>query len=85
MTPSMHLSAICLSFSGHPDAQAINLALHRAYSLGHEFGVERAASVVDCCNREGPYNAIGAASRIRALKVVEVKEVLTIETEDTLE
>jgi hypothetical protein len=29
---------------------------------------ERCAQVVDQCNREGPYNAIGAASRIRALK-----------------
>ncbi len=29
--------------------------------------IERAASVVDQCNHEGPYNAIGAASRIRAL------------------
>jgi hypothetical protein len=30
--------------------------------------LEEAALVVDHCNREGPYNAIGAASRIRALK-----------------
>ncbi len=30
--------------------------------------LEEAARVVDQCNREGPYNAIGAASRIRALK-----------------
>jgi hypothetical protein len=30
-------------------------------------GVEAAAQVVDQCNREGPYNAIGAAARIRAL------------------
>jgi hypothetical protein len=29
--------------------------------------IERCAQVVDECNREGPYNAIGAASRIRAL------------------
>lgn len=30
--------------------------------------LEAAARVVDQCNHEGPYNAIGAASRIRALK-----------------
>jgi len=30
--------------------------------------LEEAAKVVDQCNREGPYNAIAAAKRIRALK-----------------
>lgn len=30
--------------------------------------IEKAAKIVDDCNREGPYNAIGAASRIRSLK-----------------
>jgi len=30
--------------------------------------LEEAAQVVDQCNREGPYNAIGAASRLRALR-----------------
>ena len=30
--------------------------------------LEEAAQIVDHCNREGPYNAIGAAKRIRALK-----------------
>ena len=30
--------------------------------------IEECARVVDQCNREGPYNAIGAASRIRSLK-----------------
>jgi hypothetical protein len=75
MTPSMHLSAIILSFSGHADAEAIELALYRAFSLGHEFGIERAAEVVDRCNREGPYNAIGAAKRIRALQVAEPQKV----------
>ena len=29
------------------------------------------------CNREGPYNAIGAATRIRSLAVVDVKSVRT--------
>ena len=77
MTPSMHLSALALSFSDHPDAQAIRFALDSAFSLGHEFGIERAADVVDQCNKEGPYNAIGAAKRIRALRVVEVQQVPT--------
>ena len=75
MTPSMHLNAIVLSFSGHPDVEAIRLALEQAFSLGHEFGIERAAAVVDQCNREGPYNAIGAAKRICALQVNERKEI----------
>jgi hypothetical protein len=30
--------------------------------------IERCAAVVDQCNREGPYQAIAAARRIRALK-----------------
>ena len=30
--------------------------------------IEQCAAVVDQCNREGPYMAIGAARRIRALK-----------------
>lgn len=30
--------------------------------------IERCAAVVDQCNREGPYQAIAAAPRIRALK-----------------
>ena len=79
MTPSMHLGALALSFRDHPDAQAIRFALDSAFSLGHEFGIERAADVVDQCNKEGPYNAIGAAKRIRALRVVEVQQVPTID------
>ena len=79
MTPSMHLGALELSFSGHPDVDAIRSALQRAFSLGHEFGIERAAEVIDLCNREGPYNAIGAAKRIRALQVIAVQEVATTE------
>jgi ElaB/YqjD/DUF883 family membrane-anchored ribosome-binding protein len=34
----------------------------------HNAAIEAAAQIVDQCNREGPYNAIGAASRIRELK-----------------
>lgn len=30
--------------------------------------IEAAAKVIDDCNREGPYNAIGGARRIRKLK-----------------
>jgi hypothetical protein len=62
-----------------PDGKAICHDLKRAFSLGHEFGIERAAEVVDQCNKEGPYNAIGAASRIRALDVVEVQPVATVD------
>lgn len=48
-------------------------ALSTAESAGYERGVEEAARVVDECNREGPYQAIGAASRIRALKTEQPK------------
>jgi hypothetical protein len=34
----------------------------------HNNAIEAAAQIVDECNREGPYNAIGAARRIRELK-----------------
>ena len=30
--------------------------------------IEAAAKIIDDCNREGPYNAIDGASRIRKLK-----------------
>jgi hypothetical protein len=79
MTPAMHLNGVILSFSGHPDFETVKSALDRAFSLGHEFGLERAADVVDSCNREGPYNAIGAARRIRALKVVKPQTINAIE------
>ena len=71
MTPAMYLHAIMASYAVNQliSPAQIRLDLERAYALGHEFGIERAAAVVDQCNREGPYNAIGAARRIRALKV----------------
>lgn len=44
-------------------------AAHEAALLAaRNAALEEAAAVVDHCNREGPYNAIGAASRIRELK-----------------
>ncbi len=78
MTPAMHLSAIKASYQHRDDAEAICHDLDRAFALGHEFGLERAAGVVDQCNKEGPYNSVGAASRIRALPVSEVKLVSVI-------
>ena len=79
MTPSMHMAALTASYAGHPDCDRIVLDLHRSYALGHEFGKDRAADVVDACNREGPYNAIGAAARIRALLVAVPGAPRTIE------
>ncbi|MGH6714929.1 MAG: hypothetical protein ACREDC_01945 [Bradyrhizobium sp.] len=79
MTPSMHMNAIAASYMGHPDRDRIIHDLHQVYALGHEFGRDRAASVVDQCNREGPYNAIGAASRIRALLVAVPGTPFTLE------
>jgi hypothetical protein len=75
----MHLSAIKATYANAKDREAIWHDLERAFSLGHEFGIERAAEVADRCNKEGPYNAIGAASRIRALTVEEVRPVRTID------
>lgn len=79
MTPAMHLSVIKAAYANQPDGEAVCHDLERAFSLGHEFGIERAAAVVDQCNKEGPYNAIGAASRIRSLVVVEVRPVTTVD------
>jgi hypothetical protein len=81
VTPSMHLSALILSFTDRPYAEAIKHALNTAFSLGHEFGIDRSADVVDQCNMEGPYNAIGAAKRIRALRVVVVQSVRTVDSD----
>lgn len=78
MTPAMHLAALTASYAGHPDRDRVVHDLHRAYALGHEFGRDRAAAVVDACNREGPYNAIGAAKRIRALLVAVPETPYTI-------
>lgn len=50
-------------------------ANEEAMSAGFVEGIEAAAKVVDECNRAGPYQAIAAASIIRALKPpVKVKE-----------
>lgn len=79
MTPAMHLSAIKATYAHQPDAKAIAFDMEQAFALGHEFGVARAADVVDQCNREGPYTAIGAAARIRALKIQTVQPTMTID------
>jgi hypothetical protein len=78
-TPSMVLFEIKKSYRHHSDSALIFNDLECAFRLGHEFGIERSAQLVDQCNQEGPYNAIGAASRIRALVVAEVKPVATID------
>lgn len=56
------------------------LTARQIYSQGYQAGetadkkdvwnaaIEEAVKIVDDCNREGPYNAIEAASRIRSLK-----------------
>ena len=46
MTPAMHLSAIKAAYAHKQDAMAIQHDLERAFSLGHEFGIERAAEEV---------------------------------------
>jgi hypothetical protein len=42
-------------------------ALGDAFAVVWREAIEAAAAVIDECNREGPYQAIGAADRIRAL------------------
>lgn len=79
MTPSMRLTAIKATYTKGPVGDAIRDDLEKAFALGHEFGRDRAADVVDQCNKEGPYNAIGAASRIRALKVRLPENVATVD------
>lgn len=65
--------ALLSSFGLHPrtcgpaKAAAICDRLAHALASAREAALREAAEVVDQCNREGPYNAIGAASRIRAL------------------
>lgn len=56
------------------------LTAKQIYSQGYQAGemanktdiwnlaIEAAANVIDECNKEGPYNAIGGARRIRELK-----------------
>lgn len=38
------------------------------YLAAYNEAIEAAAKIIDDCNREGPYNAIGGARRIRELK-----------------
>ena len=40
----------------------------RSQQVAWNESIEQAACIVDLCNHEGPYNAIGAAHRIRGLK-----------------
>jgi hypothetical protein len=73
MTPAQHVIVILLSFSDHPDADRIKLAVYQAYSLGQEFGIERAAELVDSYSPQGRRGIplmIGAAERIRALRAL---------------
>ena len=73
MTPSMRLSALQREFMREPIYRAVEKALERAFSLGHEFGLERAADEIDRRNHDGPYEAIAGAARIRSLRVEHVK------------
>lgn len=63
MTPSMHLSALKASYAGSAQGEAITHDLERAFSLGREFGIDRAAGVVDACD-------FAAESRIRAMRMI---------------
>lgn len=62
------LLALTPPASGGRDGDLNSLSLDALARKGKDAGLEDAALVVEQCNREGPYTAIGAASRIRALK-----------------
>lgn len=57
---------VCGTIYGNEKIRA-RTALAAEFAAVEREALERAASVVDECNRESAYNAIGAASRIRAL------------------
>ena len=46
MTPSMHLSAIMASYVDNPSKDQVKLDLQRAFDLGHEYGLSRAAGFI---------------------------------------
>ena len=80
MSPSMHLSAIKMAHANRPDAHVFLRDLERAFSLGHQFGIERSAEVVDQCNKTYLYN-VNVAARIRALKVETARPVATLDSD----
>lgn len=52
----------------HQMSPSMLLAIVKSYlMMEHVTTLKEAAELVDQCNREGPYNAIGAGSRLRAL------------------
>lgn len=75
-TPSMRVIALLREWKDHPEFEAIDRAIEEAFTLGHEFGLVRAADVVDQCNRDG-HPAIMACRFIRQLKVERVQHVAT--------
>lgn len=73
MTPSMRLSDIVRRYKDHIHRKGIIDDLNEAFSLGHEFGLARAAEAVD----DFAYRQGDAARHIRTLKVERVKDVRT--------
>ena len=88
MTPTLEqIKSACLSYRHDygllPESERIKLHFEarewfRAWikegiGCDRDEVIERCAAVVDQCNREGPYNAIAAAPRIRALKTAQGK------------
>lgn len=72
MTPSMKLSAIKATYSGHSESvETVHRDLEEAFALGHQFGIERAAEVAD----------LESAKRIKKLKVSRPEQVAVIESD----
>ncbi len=70
MTPSMLLSSIKASYSGHSESvETVHRDLERAFTLGHQFGLDRAAEIAD----------LESAKRIKNLKVEMPQAVATID------
>lgn len=78
MTPSMILFEMKKAYRDNPQSALIANDIKAAFRLGHKFGLHRGVEVIDQCER-GHFSHQVAAARIRALKVVEVKPVATID------
>ena len=82
MTPSMRLSEIQRSYTGHPDKDRILRDLAEAMHLGHEFGLQRAVDLVENYDAPGRRYLAGFATELRKLKAVEIKPVRTVDGGD---
>ena len=78
MTPSMELSDLIRLYADHPDRERIARDLHKAMTLGHKFGLNRAANALTGRKYQT------AKQIVKFLKVAdEIKEASVIEDDFT--